>query len=449
MGTTSSATSAASSYFTGSSAFSSSLQNAINQAVAIASAPITQLTGQQTTLTNQSDEVTTLNSKFSAVQSDVGAIGQALSSSFNADVSNSSVVSATAGQGASPGSYTIQVNTPGSNSTMMTSTWNDASGSAETYQLSVGTKEYSVTPADNSAASVVAAINSQYGTLVQATVVNVGSNSSPDDRIALQSTSLSSDQLDLKDGSGNDLAAQQTAGAAAQYEVDQSGNVVSSSSSTINIAPGVTVNLLAKSSSPVTVTVTQDTSALSSALSTFVTDYNSAVDEVDTNRGQSGGALQGQDIVNQLQRALAAIGTYSASGGLGLQDLGLQLGQDGHFTFDSDQFASTASTNLSGVDTFLGSATGGGFLQTATNQLTTIEDSTTGLIPTTQTDMQNQLTALQTQIADKQTQVSDLQTQLTAQMSTADASISTMEQQYSYLNEMFQAMQIDAQEITG
>ena len=447
MGTTSSTST--SSYFTGSSAFSSSLQNAINQAVAIASAPINQLTSQQTALTDQSDEVTTLNSKFTAVQSDVEAIGYALSSSFNADVSDSSVVSATAGQGASPGTYTIQVNTPGSYSTMMTSTWNAASGSAEIYQLSVGTKEYSVTPTDNSAASVAAAINSQYGNLVQATVVNVGSNSSSDNRISLQSTSLSTDQIGLDDGSGNNLAAQQTAGAAAQYEVDQSGNVVSSSSPTIDIAPGVTVTLLAKSSSPVTVTVTQDTSALSSALSTFATDYNSAVDEVDTNRGQSGGALQGQNIVNQLQQALAAIGTYSGSGTLGLQDLGLALGQDGHFTFDSDQFASTASSNLSGVDAFLGSASGGGFLKTATNQLTAIENSTTGLIPTTQTDLQNQLTDLQTQITDKQTQVSDLQTQLTAQMSTADASISTMEQQYSYLNEMFQAMQIDAQEISG
>lgn len=454
MGTTSStagagSSSSASSYFTGSSAFSSSLQNAINQAVAIASLPITQLTNQQTSITNQNDEVTTLNSKFSTLQSDVQAINEALTSSFNADISDPSSVSATVGQGATIGTYTIQVDDPGSCSTMMTSTWNGASGAAQTYQLYIGTQEYDLTPTDNSATSVAAAINSQYGNLVHATVVNVGSSDSPDQRIALQSTSLASDQLDLKDANGDDLAAQQIAGEAAQYEVDNSGNVVSSDSPYVNIASGITVRLLAASGGPVTIDVTQDTSALGSALSTFATDYNAAVDEVDNNRGQSGGALQGQEIVNQLQQALANIATYGGGSGISFQDLGLTLGQDGHFTFDSNQFASIASTNLNGLDSFLGSPTGSGFLQAATGVLKTIEDPTTGLIPTTQSNLQTELTDLQSQISDKETQVNNLQTQLTTEMSSADASISTMEQQYSYLNEMFQAMQIDAQEISG
>ncbi len=452
MGTTSStaaATSATSSYFTGSSGFSSSLQNAISQAVAIASVPITQLTNQQTTLTNQSDEVSTLNSKFSTLQADVSAIDQALSSSFTAQISDTSVVSATVGEGATDANYSIQVNDAGAPSTMMTNTWNAASGAAQTYQLYIGNQEYNVTPTDNSATSVATAINSQYGNLVEATVVNVGSSDSPDNRIWIQSANLTSDGIDLQDGSGNDLAAQQTQGTPAQYEVDGSGNVVSSDSANVDVAPGVTLTLLAASSSPVNVTVTQSTSALSSALSQFATDYNAAVTEVDNQRGQSGGALQGNAIVDQLQQVLGSLGTYSGSGGISMADLGLTLGSNGQFTFDSMQLASTVLSNSSGLDAFLGSASGGGFLLAATNALNGVENSTTGLIPTTQTNMQNQLTDLQSQITDQQNQVSDLQMQLTSEMTTADANISTMEQQYSYLNEMFQAMQIDAQEIAG
>lgn len=452
MGTTSStaaASSATSSYFTGSSGFSSSLQNAISQAVAIASVPITQLTNQQTTLTNQSDEVSTLNSKFSTLQADVSAIDQALSSSFTAQISDTSVVSATVGEGATDANYSIQVNDAGAPSTMMTNTWNAASGAAQTYQLYIGNQEYNVTPTDNSATSVATAINSQYGNLVEATVVNVGSSDSPDNRIWIQSANLTSDGIDLQDGSGNDLAAQQTQGTPAQYEVDGSGNVVSSDSANVDVAPGVTLTLLAASSSPVNVTVTQSTSALSSALSQFATDYNAAVTEVDNQRGQSGGALQGNAIVDQLQQVLGSLGTYSGSGGISMADLGLTLGSNGQFTFDSMQLASTVLSNSSGLDAFLGSASGGGFLLAATNALNGVENSTTGLIPTTQTNMQNQLTDLQSQITDQQNQVSDLQMQLTSEMTTADANISTMEQQYSYLNEMFQAMQIDAQEIAG
>lgn len=461
MGTTSSATSAAStaasSYFTGSSAFSSSLQNAIAQAVEFASVPLTGLTNQQTTLTNQSDEVTTLNTKFSTLQADVAAIDSALSSSFNTTISDPSVVSATVGQGATNGNYSIQVNSAGSYSTMMTSTWNDASGSAQTYKLYIGNQEYDVTPTDNSASSVVAAINSQYGSEVQASVVNVGTNESPDDRIWIQTNSLTTDTVDLQDGSGNDLAAQQTPGAAAQYEIDGSGNVVSGDSPNVDIAPGVTLTLLAPSDGAVNVTVTQSTSALSSALSQFATDYNAAVTEVDNNRGQAGGALQGQPIVNQLQEALESIATYNVSGsGIGLTDLGLTLGENGQFTFDAMQLAATALTNPSGLDSFLGSApdtstgaTGSGFLQLATNTMNGIEDSSTGLLPTTETQMQTQLTNLASQITDDQNQVDNLQTQLTTQMSTADASISTMEQQYSYLSQMFQAEEVNEQETAG
>jgi len=193
--------------------------------------------------------------------------------------------------------------------------------------------------------------------------------------------------------------------------------------------------------------VTRSTSALDSALSTFVSAYNTAATELDKQRGQTGGPLQGQAIINSLSQALASISTYSSSDSIGsLASLGLDLGTDGQITYQETTLLAADFSNSSGVAAFLGSATGGGFLEAATNVMTSLEDPTTGLIKTAEANLTSQISALGTTISNKQTQVSNMQTQLENQMAQADAAISTMEQQYSYLNSMFAAQQTADQE---
>ena len=432
--------------FTGSSAFSQDFQNVITRAVQIASLPITQLTNQQTTLANQSGEITTLTSRFSGLQSAVAEIGQALSNSCSAASSAPTVVTASAGSGAVQGDYSILVSDPGAYSTMMTGAWSgNASDPADTYQLWIGSSEYDVTPADNSAASVASAINTAYGGQVHATVVNVGSDLSPDYRVALESAALTTATLDLKDN-GTSLAAVQNAGRPAQYEIDNSGQTVSSSSRTVNVATGVTLTILNSSTTPVDVSVTGSTSALARALSDFASAYNAAAAELTAQRGQSAGPLQGDALVQQLSGVLSGMATYTGSGLTGLGDLGLELGSDGNLTFDASTLNATASANPAGITAFLGSATGGGFLAAATNALDSVGDATSGLLGSAQSDLQTQITSLTNTIDDKQTQVDNLQTQLQNQMAAADAAIATMEQQYSYLSSVFQAMQTAAQQ---
>ncbi|MGA3020204.1 MAG: flagellar filament capping protein FliD [Bryobacteraceae bacterium] len=433
--------------FTGTSAYSQDFQNVINRAVAIASMPITLLTDQQTALTNQSNELSTVDSKFTALQTAIQGISDAMSgSSYQTTISDPTAVSASVSDGVQEGVYAINVLNPGSYATSLsTNTWDataDPSGNPSTYSLVVGTQSYSFTPSDNSAATVVSTINSQFGNMVNATAVNVGSTASPEYEISLQSTSLGPNTLDIQDSSGNSLQTQQQPGEEAEYQVDNSGANVYSTSSTVNIAAGLSVDMLATSNGPVDITVTRSTSALDSALSTFASAYNAAATELDNQRGQTGGPLQGNSIVNSLSQALASISTYSSSDSIGnLHNLGLDLGANGQFTYTETTLMSTDFGNSSGVDTFLGSATGGGFLEAATNTMTSLEDPTTGLIKTTEADLTSQISALGTTISTKQTQVSNLQTQLQNQMAQADAAISTMEQQYSYLNSMFAAMQ--------
>ena len=427
--------------FTGSSTYSTDFQNLITRAVSIASLPITQLTNEKTTLSDQSNEIATLGGKFSALQSALQGIDQTLSASYVANSSDTSVVTASVSAGAVESNYSIQVSDMGAYSTMMTGTWTASGGTGDPYQLWIGTTEYCVNAADNSAASVASAINSNYGNLVHAAVVNVGSASQPDYRISLQSATLTSAQLDLRDGTTS-VAAMQTAGRPAQYEIDGSGNTVSSDTRTVNIATGVTLTIVGQSDTAANVSVTQSTAGLGSALANFATAYNAAVSELGAQHGQSAGPLQGDSIVSQLSSVLSGIATYTGSGDYsGLSAVGLELGSDGQLTFNASELAASTASDPAGVASFLGSASGGGFLRAANNILTSLEDPTTGLFATTQSSLQSQITNLSNQIDDKQTQVDNLQTQLQQQMSAADAAIAAMQQQYTYMSNVFQAMQ--------
>ena len=440
--------SSSSAIFTGSSQFSTSLAQVVQKAVAAASVPITNLSTHQADLSSQSDEVTTLTSKFSALQSAITQLNSAANSSFGASVSDPTSISANIGAGATEGHYSVEVTDAGAKSTVMTGTWNAASGDPIAYHLWIGAQDYEVTGSDNTAASVAQAINSKYGNLVSATTVNVGSSDSPDYRISLQAKKLSTDALDVKSG-GASLAAIQHNGKPAQYQVNGSGHVVSSATANISIADGVNLTLLAASSGAVAVNVTRSTSTLTSALSTFVSAYNAAVTELAGQRGQSGGALQGQSVISQLSRALGQMATFGSASGTvtGLRSLGITLGSDGKLTVDYSKMQLKDLYDSGSVNAFLGSTpdatdstkTGSGFLKSATDVLKSIANSSTGLLPALQTSLKSQMTTTAAAITKRQAQVTRMQDRLVNQLALNDAAIASMEQQFNFLNAMFQA----------
>lgn len=451
----SSSTGSSSGVFTGASGYSQDLQNVISRAVAIAELPITALTNQESALQSQSSALSNIDKDLTTLQTAIQGVDQAMSGSFEANVSNPDVVSASVAEGAVAGTYSIEVDSVGAYaSSLSTSNWtgtsNDPGG---TYSLVIGGTSYNIQSTDGSAASVAAAINAQYGDQVQAAVVNVGSAASPDQRISLQATSLGAQTLDIQNSSGTSLQTQGPAGSLASYIVDGSGNQVTSNSRSLTIATGLTVNLQSSDpGNPVTITVSGTDSALSNALSSFTSAYNTVVTDLQAQRGQNAGPLQGQTVLTQITQAMDNLGTYFTSSGSGvsnLMGLGLSLGMNGQITFDSQTLDSAYSSNPAGVASFLGSATGGGWLASATNALTNLEDPIVGLVTNDETNLQNQITSISNQITTKQNQVTTMQANLTQQMAAADAMIATMEQQYSFLSQMMQAEQIDSQAIAN
>ena len=202
--------------FAGVSTYSKQFQLVIVRAVSMASLHIQELTGQQTTLNNQATELTTLDTDFTALQTAIQNISAALGGAgMTSTVSEPSVASVTIGDGAAQGFYSIDVSNIGAYATSLTSgTWNDiagATGQTTMYNLVIGGNTYAFSAPDNSAATVASTINAQFGNLVQATAVNVGSASNPDYRLSLQSANLGPQNLQIQAPAGASLQAGEVA----------------------------------------------------------------------------------------------------------------------------------------------------------------------------------------------------------------------------------------------
>lgn len=456
MGTTSNALTFANpavASFNGTSQYAGDLQQAINHAVTIASIPLSELQDNVATLQSQSSELTTLTNDFTGIQTAIQQLSKAAgSSSLAATVSDNTVasVSLDASAATTPGTYSLNVISAGAPTTTISSAGlavvsdpgESSISSSGTFTLTVNGDTYTITPATNTLNALAEAIDSgNYG--VSATIVNTGPPSAPDYRLSLQSSSLGNQTIQLNDGTQN-LLSVLAAGTPAQYQVDgQPSTPISSDSGTVTIAPGVTVDLL--QTGETTVTVAADSTAASSALSAFVTAYNSAVTELNNNHGTTGGALTGQSIITQLEQSLQeAIGYTGGSGSVqNLSDLGLTFNSSGQLSFDQSTFQSVASSDPNDVSNFLGSATGGGFLENATNVLNGLENTGTGLFASVQNSFTKQIDSDNQDITDTQARIATMQNTLTAQMSAADSQIAALESQVSYFQNLFQDTQND------
>ena len=142
-------------------------------------------------------------------------------------------------------------------------------------------------------------------------------------------------------------------------------NVTSGPNTVSDAIPGVTFQLLAPS--PVTsgtaetvqVVITNDASDVSSALNTFVNDYNTAINAITAQEGNTSSGppepLYGSPVLAQLQEQLqsALSAQYSGSGGIkSLTQLGIEANQDGTLTLDTDTLTSALNNSYSDVSGF-------------------------------------------------------------------------------------------------
>lgn len=433
--------------FTGVSKFASGLQQVLTRAIGIASLPLNLDQSRLNTLSSTQSDLQGLDTAFTSLQQSISSLDSAVSSGLLAASTSDSNVSATVSSGASPGAYTVAVDTLGAYSTALSNpgsspiddpTTQGISGDTN-FTLSVGTATVSIKAASTSLQDLVNAINTEAGNQVQATLVNLGSTASPDYRLSLQSAALTTNAIDLTDSAGNSLIETSTPGTPAVYHVNGSA-AINSGSRTVTLSPGLTVNLLGQSDngSSTTVTVSDSPANLVSAFSSFAGAYNAAVDVMGQYHGQNGGGLEGTSIVQSLTSVLNQLGLWNNGSVTGsLANFGITLDQTGHLSVDTSAFINAANTNFSGLLGILGSSASGGFVQAATNLLNGVEDPITGTLKTEEKSISNQITAQQTAINNEQARVNQMQTSLTQQIAQADSTIAQLESQVSYVTGLF------------
>ncbi len=435
--------------FNGTSQYASSLQQEIARAVSVASLPMQQLENEQSATNQQITDATSLETTLTSLSTAIQGLSSSSGNTQSASVSDPTVLQANASSSALPGSYTIQVLDPGSSSSAMSSdglttvtdpTSQDISSSS-TFTLTVGSSTYTIQPSGNNLDALAQAINSS-GAGVQATIVNVGSPESPDYRLAIQSTGLGAQTIQLTDSGSNPLLTSLATGTDGSYTVNgQPPAGITTDSSTVTISPGLTVNLLAAGTS--TVSVSLDASSISSALSSFVTAFNAALAQVNLSYGQNANSLSGDSVVYETSDALNNLMQYAGSSNSGsiqsLTDLGITNSDTGTLTFDPSVISSMSSSQLANVVSFVGNTTSG-FLADATNTMTSLTDPTTGLVTGEIANFNQESANDTTQINAQQNTVNALQTSLTNQMNAADALIQTLQQQSTFLSSLFNTM---------
>jgi flagellar hook-associated protein 2 len=216
---------------------------------------------------------------------------------------------------------------------------------------------------------------------------------------------------------------------AAQDATVQVGSqiVTSASNQVTNAINGVTLSL-SGTGGPAVVTVSPDLTTEASQISAFVSAYNTAVNDVTATT---------QAMPNEAAPPLADDGglrstlfnLQSQLGTLNLSTLGISVNQNtGDLTFDQGQFATTASSDPTAVNTTIGQ------LYTALNPTVSgVIAPNSGLIATETTNDQAQTTQLTTQINTMVAEEQHQQQLLQAEFGQIQAAVAS----YQSLSELF------------
>ena len=216
----------------------------------------------------------------------------------------------------------------------------------------------SVSTGNGSLADIVANVNAA-GLGITASAVQTGAGQY---RLQLASSTTGTDSaLTVDPGAfaSSALGALDVASAGANAVVlvgGTNGYAYQSQTNTVSgLLPGLTVNLVSTSSSPVTVTVSPDAGAATQAVQTLVSDANAVLSDIQTNAGynaqtKTAGPLMGSAVLetatNEIQAIIASVAGSSSFGNA--LNIGLSL-KNGQVQLDQSAFSQAFASNPSQV----------------------------------------------------------------------------------------------------
>jgi flagellar hook-associated protein 2 len=213
--------------------------------------------------------------------------------------------------------------------------------------------------------------------------------------------------------------------------------ITSNSNQLSNIISGVQVNLLSASSSPVTLSVTPDSSGVATQLANFTNDFNTVVTTISQEASfntttNEGGILLGDSVSQQIQQNLYNLINQVLPAGTinNLADVGISITQNASLTgatltFNTNTFESAFASNPSSVQNFFSQGTNG-FGTVIANAMDQLTDPVNGVITL-------QDNSLNTTIQDDNTQITNLNAILAEKKEQLQTEFNYMEQTLAQL----------------
>ena len=423
---------------TGASTPGIDVTSAVNASITAAESPENVWTSQQSTLASQTSALKQIQSDTTALDNDMQALNNLNGplSSVTATSSNSSVLTASAAAGSTTGNFAVLINN-------LASTASYASSAVASATTALPAETITITPSGGTATTIT---------------TGSGVNTLSDLKTAINSDNLGVTASIVTDATGSRLAiVSNTSGSAGNFSVSSSGGslgftagatgvdasltvngiAITSASNTVTGAiPGVTLNLLGASpASQVTLSLQPNTSATYSAISQFVSDYNTLIGDLNTEFSYTAGAGQGvlaQDTaVQTLQSDLLGALDYTATTGSGssavvtsLSSMGITVGPDGTLSTNSTTLNSALQNNFSQVQNFFQGSVLNGFANSLDQQLTSFISPADGAFTVDLSSMSSENSTLQTDITNFQSNViAPLKIQLTSEFSAAEIAL--------------------------
>ncbi|MCC8951058.1 flagellar filament capping protein FliD, partial [Bradyrhizobium sp. Arg62] len=375
----------------------------VNAKLAAATSITTTITANQAKITayqSLQTELSTLATGLSSLSTSIinsiatnAFATRAATISSTGDVSASSALNMSVNSGSATGDHTLQITQLATAQKVIGSSQPSSStalGLSGTFSLGLsgGTGTAISITSGMSMQDIVDTINAQTSTTnVQASIVQVSSGSY---EMVLTGTQDAAD-IAYSSTSGDDilnkLGVTDTSGAftdvlqksqSAEFTLD--GIALTRNTNDISdVLSGVTFDLLqpTPSGTSLNISIETDTSQITSALQTFVTNYNAFRDQVIAQSAQnsdgtaaSSAVLFGdstmRDLMTQLQQVLS--GTV---GGMTMADLGLSFNENNELQLDTGTLSTVLTQNLAGVTQLLSAQTA-----TSSSQLSVVNTGT-------------------------------------------------------------------------
>ncbi|MCP1831434.1 flagellar hook-associated protein 2 [Bradyrhizobium sp. USDA 4532] len=375
----------------------------VNAKLAAATSITTTITANQAKITayqSLQTELSTLATGLSSLSTSIinsiatnAFATRAATISSTGDVSASSALNMSVNSGSATGDHTLQITQLATAQKVIGSSQSSSSmalGLSGTFSLGLsgGTGTAISITSGMSMQDIVDTINAQTSTTnVQASIVQVSSGSY---EMVLTGTQDAAD-IAYSSTSGDDilnkLGVTDTSGAftdvlqksqSAEFTLD--GIALTRNTNDISdVLSGVTFDLLqpTPSGTSLNISIETDTSQITSALQTFVTNYNAFRDQVIAQSAQnsdgtaaSSAVLFGdstmRDLMTQLQQVLS--GTV---GGMTMADLGLSFNENNELQLDTGTLSTVLTQNLAGVTQLLSAQTA-----TSSSQLSVVNTGT-------------------------------------------------------------------------